>query len=66
MEKQELVIMLDAEVRDELRLIVKALHRLDEDNYDQCSKCGELIGDTRLEALPFTETCIVCANEVRK
>jgi DnaK suppressor protein len=65
MENQELVIMLDAEGRDELRQIEKALHRLDEDNYDQCSKCGELIADARLEALLFTETCIVCASEER-
>lgn len=63
MESQELVIMLDAEARDELRQIERALHRLDEENYDQCSNCCRLIADARLQALPFTETCIACASE---
>jgi len=63
MENQELVIMLDAEARDELRQIDKALHRIAEGCYDQCSKCGEPIMEARLLALPFTETCITCASQ---
>ncbi len=63
MENQELVIMLDAEAREELRQIEKALLRLDDGNYGQCTKCGEMIAEARLEALPFTETCIGCASQ---
>jgi len=62
MENQELVIMLDAEAREELRQIDKALLRVEEENYDQCIKCGEQIAEARLQALPFVETCIECAS----
>ena len=63
MENQELVIMLDAEARDELRQIDKALLRIEEGHYDQCAKCGEQIAEARLQALPFTESCIECASQ---
>lgn len=62
MENHELVIMLDAEAREELRQIDKALHRIDDDTYGHCAKCGDLVAEARLKALPFTETCIGCAN----
>ena len=63
MENQELVIMLDAEAKDELRQIDKALKRLDEKSYGQCTKCGEMIAEARLVALPFVESCIECAKK---
>ena len=41
----------------------EALFRLENDNYLLCSKCGEAIGEARLEALPYTDLCIDCASQ---
>jgi len=48
---------------EEIALINSALQRIDMGTYGECTKCGEKIGDKRLKALPFTATCLDCAEE---
>lgn len=49
-----------AEERAFLEVIDAALERSHERGWKQCTKCGEPIGDDRLEALPATELCVTC------
>jgi len=62
MESRELVMTLDAEGRDELGKIDRALTRLSAGQYGLCIRCGQVIADARLQALTATETCISCAR----
>ena len=43
-----------------LRDVVAALQRIDNGSFGSCERCGETIGDKRLEALPFARYCIDC------
>lgn len=43
-----------------LETIDKAVERTHDRTWKQCSKCGEPIGDARLEALPATDLCVSC------
>ena len=62
MENAELVHALDSEGRMELNQIQHALERLESGDYFACVSCGESIGEKRLEAIPFTDKCITCAE----
>jgi RNA polymerase-binding protein DksA len=45
------------------RKVIEALHRVDLGTYGNCAECGEEIDKERLEAVPYTETCIRCARK---
>ena len=47
----------------ELSLIEHALHRMGEGLYGQCEYCGGKIAVARLNALPYTNSCIDCQRE---
>jgi len=61
-ENLDVLYALDGESRLELQLINKALVRLDNDEYDICNQCGDTIAHERLNAIPYTITCISCAE----
>ncbi len=46
----------------EARLIADALARLDAGNFGVCLRCGDPIGDRRLEILPHAALCSTCAG----
>ncbi len=46
-----------------LQQVDDALDKIRRKNYGLCEKCGELIGEKRLEALPFAKLCIRCQEE---
>ena len=54
---------LDVEAREELAAIEKALSRMDKGTYTICQDCGEDIPMRRLEANPFSETCMRCMQK---
>ena len=60
-ENDEVLERLDNSAREELQLLQEAIRRIDTGVYRVCSKCGEHIAPQRLEALPYTTTCISCA-----
>ncbi|PIE16449.1 MAG: dimethylmenaquinone methyltransferase [Rhodobacterales bacterium] len=45
----------------EIRMIKAALARMDADEYGYCVECGDDISPERLDVLPFTPFCRVCA-----
>ena len=63
MEDSEVVDALGNEAREEVRKISAALTRMEEGNFGSCLACGSAIDDARLEAYPYAEDCIDCANE---
>ncbi|NGN94924.1 TraR/DksA family transcriptional regulator [Nocardioides sp. KC13] len=50
------------QVRKHLDEVDAALRRLDQGTYGICERCGEPIGEGRLEARPAARTCITCAS----
>jgi DnaK suppressor protein len=43
-----------------------ALNRLDNGSFGECQHCGNVIGQKRLEALPWTPYCIDCQEKIEK
>lgn len=62
-EGEEVVEALDESIRTELDQINAALSMVDRGEYGVCVMCGDPIPIGRLEALPYTDRCVVCARE---
>lgn len=60
--KEFLLSIGDAE-RQMLKQVDAALEKIRLKKYGQCERCGENIGEKRLEALPFARFCIACQEE---
>lgn len=56
----------DALLGREIVAVKAALARVDDGSYGECTRCGEAVGEKRLEAFPETALCINCAREVEK
>ncbi len=61
-ENEEVLEQLNATERIEIEEIRAALVRIREGTYADCAKCGDPIAPKRLEALPYTNSCISCAS----
>lgn len=61
LEDDEVLVQLDQAELHEIDEIKKALARIDDGGYGQCLTCGASIAAGRLQALPYTPTCIACA-----
>jgi DnaK suppressor protein len=61
-ENDDVIHALFGEANEDLKKINKALHRLEKGEYELCSYCGEKINIKRLEAVPYTDLCITCAE----
>ena len=46
-----------------LQAIEEALTRMDKGTYGICRDCGEPIAVVRLEAIPWTRSCITCKQK---
>ncbi|MFQ5839085.1 MAG: TraR/DksA family transcriptional regulator [Candidatus Methylomirabilales bacterium] len=60
---KEFLLSLGDVERRLLRLVDAALDKIKQKNYGKCEKCGEEIGEKRLEALPFARHCVPCQEE---
>ena len=61
-QSDEVADYLDQKAHLELQKINEALNRMGHDQYGICAVCGNKIAIKRLEALPYTDRCISCAN----
>lgn len=61
-ENNEVVDALGNEAREEIAKITAALRRMDAGDFGVCVECGEEISASRLEAYPYAEECIDCAE----
>ncbi len=46
----------------EIQMIEAALKRIEDGSYGECAKCGEVISEERLDLLPYTPLCRLCAR----
>ena len=58
----EVVDALGNEARQELGKISYALSRMDSGEYGLCTECGTQIAEKRIEAHPYADECIDCAE----
>ena len=61
-QNEEVLEQLSAAERAEIEDIRAALIRIREGTYTNCMRCGGTITSKRLEALPYTNSCITCAS----
>lgn len=64
LENLDVLLELDREAREELKLVLAAINRIENDEYGQCQECGRVVNPERLEALPYTDRCISCAEKL--
>jgi DnaK suppressor protein len=65
-ENDEVIESLDERTQEQMVSIKQALRRMDAGEWDTCSDCGEEIQAARLEALPTTTLCVLCAEAREK
>jgi DnaK suppressor protein len=64
--QKELLFLQGTNGHTQMTQVRAALERLDEGTFGECLHCGKLIGQKRLEALPWTPYCIDCQEKVEK
>jgi len=62
-QNDEVVEAIGNESREELKMVIRALQRIDTGEYTQCRGCGVDIDMKRLEVVPYTDLCINCASK---
>ena len=60
--EQEFTLSIMATEGDTLSQIENALERIEKKEYGRCIDCGGVIPKTRLNAIPYAEVCIKCAE----
>lgn len=63
-EERERVMTMARSLRTNLREVERALGKLDDGSYGRCERCGNPIGDERLDAIPWAPLCIDCKKLV--
>jgi RNA polymerase-binding protein DksA len=61
-ENDEVLERLDDSGRREMEMIEAVLGRIAASPYGICDRCGNTISAQRLDALPYTTTCIACTR----
>ena len=56
---------LSGQLTETLQDIEDALAKFDAGTYGECERCGNDIGEARLEAMPAARFCITCASQRR-
>jgi DnaK suppressor protein len=56
-------LALETRIKRQLIQVERALDKIKEGNYGTCDRCGQPIGDGRLEALPWASLCLKCKAE---
>lgn len=62
--QKELLFLQGTQGHTQLTQVRAALDRLDEGTFGECLQCGNAIGETRLEAVPWTANCIACQEKI--
>ena len=61
-ENDEVIDALGNAAVEELTDINRALQRLADGDYGNCSSCGKAIAEQRLEVMPYALECVSCAE----
>src|SRR6202000_546643 len=49
--------------KETLKKIKEALSKIEEGSFGECESCGESIPEKRLIAIPYSTTCVDCAEQ---
>jgi RNA polymerase-binding transcription factor DksA len=60
--EREMAVVGAERARAALHEIESALERIDLGEYGSCALCGEPIPHSRLEAIPYTRSCVACPD----
>jgi DnaK suppressor protein len=60
---QEFTLSLMASENNALDQIETAIERIEDGDYGLCSKCGDKIPKSRLNAIPYAAQCVRCASQ---
>lgn len=60
-EEDEVLEGMGTSAQAEIRMIKAAISRMEADEYGACVECGDDISIERLDVLPYTPFCQVCA-----
>jgi DnaK suppressor protein len=64
--EKELLSRQVAQMRSRLNLIERALSKVNDGSYGQCSNCGDDINPKRLEAIAWTSYCVTCQELIER
>jgi DnaK suppressor protein len=64
--EKELSLLTVAQQQERLRTVQEALRRVGAGEYGRCMGCGNEINAKRLEAVPWTEYCIECQQNLEQ
>jgi len=63
---KELLVSMSDNDRQLLNLIDEALERIEAGSYGKCVRCGAVLPDKRLDALPWARHCLPCQDMQEK
>ena len=63
---KELLVSMSDNDRQLLNLIDESLERIEAGSYGKCVRCGTVLPDKRLEALPWARHCLPCQDMQEK
>ncbi len=62
--QKELLFLQGTKGHVQLTQVRSALDRMEDGSFGECMQCGNMIGEKRLEALPWTPYCIACQEKI--
>lgn len=62
--EQEFTLSLMETEEGTLGAVEAALEKIEDGVYGECDECGGIISKARLQAIPYTPTCIKCAQKL--
>lgn len=62
----QVILQIEANARDMLDKIERAMKKLRQSAYGLCTSCSQMMTETRLEALPYAELCVSCQEKREK
>jgi DnaK suppressor protein len=57
------LLSLGGELRENLKDVEHALGKMERGTYGVCERCGEPVGEERLDAIPWARLCISCKQK---
>lgn len=62
--QKELLFLQGTQGHSQLTLVRAAMERVGDGSFGECQHCGNVIGEKRLEAVPWTPNCISCQEKI--
>jgi DnaK suppressor protein len=62
----ERIVTVTEDLQDILAQVDAALERMNEGTYGICQRCGNPVGEERLEAFPYVAFCIECQSRIER